>query len=682
MLPSVYARELGPPVGPASLDATVQLPTSPSGIASAALDWPLAVGSDGSTVEGGVIAYQVGRRLLGPPKGATAPATGPASSADVLRPLAPIYLSPQAVTSPPPRTLHVDYNDGKGLPAGWWGWWVRGVDLFGRVSGASSWGVGKVDDVAPPPAPVLVQGEWVQRSLPAMTVAVLGRSVEASRWLAASADDDPLPEAGLVAAWTLPPEQADLRDDIDGFRLFLRNAAPKPGAAADAPLVYPAWPAPIAQFGPLQIVGRGAIESFTPDPSLTVDLSDGELVPEAPRVPAVAHNARTAFRTNLTLDGASSVFVGGTLTLGARVLNVVANGDGPNLIVVVEHAPDAPPPANSAGATLRAAAGALVLFETDVPDLQGAAQLDPALWFAGRRAGQTRALSRAAKERPRIPVHEPAARPTACRRQQATSSRGIPCGLRRSAIRVSARSPMHARRSRTRRSPCNRCVGCRRRRSRPAYSATLTVTAVDVVHARHADHPAIPFDPADSCAMLASRADWYGDSRFTFSWSPQADCVFTVYRALADEVFRLDREYMSQPNSERDLAPERWPPSVFGDAARKARVEEELAALDDALDGDADDAYVDLCIDTQMFLGLQAHTWAGFTPLFGRPISETSYTDTLNGRTRAHWFYAVTARSLAGSKARRRRSARRSAVRMSCHRRRRSRTRRSPPKAR
>jgi hypothetical protein len=121
-----------------------------------------------------------------------------------------------------------------------------------------------------------------------------------------------------------------------------------------------------------------------------------------------------------------------------------------------------------------------------------------------------------------------------------------------------------------------------------------------------------------------------------------------VYRALADEVFRLDREYMSQPNSERDFAPERWPPSVFEDAARKARVEEELAALDDALDGDADDAYVDLCIDTQMFFGLQAHTWAGFTPLFGRPISETSYTDTLNGRTRAHWFYAVTARSLAG----------------------------------
>ena len=240
------------------------------------------------------------------------------------------------MTSPPPRTLHVDYNDGKGLPAGWRGWWVRGVDLFGRVSGASNWGVGRVDDVAPPPAPVLLQGEWVQRSLPAMTVAVLGRSVEASRWLTATADDDPTPEAGLVAAWTLPPEQADLRDDIDGFRLFLRNAAPKAGAAAGAPLAYPDWPVPIAQFGPLQIVSRGAVELFTPDPSLTVDLTDGELVPEVPRVPAVAHNARTAYRTNLALDGgidctAICAFATGgcTFAIGPKpVLLIAANHTG------------------------------------------------------------------------------------------------------------------------------------------------------------------------------------------------------------------------------------------------------------------------------------------------------------------------------------------------------------------
>ena len=182
-----------------------------------------------------------------------------------------------------------------------------------------------------------------------------------------------------------------------------------------------------------------------------------------------------------------------------------------------------------------------------------------------------------------------------------------------------------------------------------ARSATLTVTAVDVAAPATPTIPAIPFDPGGSCAELASRADWYGDSRFTFTWSPQPDCTFTVYRALVDEVFRLDREHVRGPAA-RDLAQPRWPSGVWTDAARKSRVEQELTAIDAAL-GDVDAAfaaYEDACNDTQMFLGLQPHTWAAFTPLFGRPIETNSHTDTLNGRTRAHWFYAVTARSLAG----------------------------------
>ena len=122
-----------------------------------------------------------------------------------------------------------------------------------------------------------------------------------------------------------------------------------------------------------------------------------------------------------------------------------------------------------------------------------------------------------------------------------------------------------------------------------------------------------------------------------------------MYRALADEVFRLDREHVRRPAT-RDLAQPRWPSGVWADAARKTRVEQELAVIDAALaDADAASAaYEDACNDTQMFLGLQPHTWAAFTPLFGRPIETNSHTDILNGRTRAHWFYAVTARSLAG----------------------------------
>jgi hypothetical protein len=650
ILPSVYARDPGAPIGPASIDATVLLPASPSGIASAALDWPLTVGSDGSTLEGEVIAYQVGRRFLAGPASSTAPPTGPATAADVLRPFAPLYLSQQSISDPPPRTLHVDYNDGKGLGPGWWGWWVRGVDLFGRVSGASGWDVGKIDDVAPPPSPVLVQAEWVQRSLPEMTIAVLGRSVEASRWLAASAAEVPLPEAGLVVSWALPPEQAALRDDIDGFRLSLRTAVAKPGAGA--PLEYEDWPAAIAQFGPLQIVGRGAVVSVTPDPQLAVALSAGERVPDGPHAQANPQKVRTAFRTDLTLDGASNVFVGGNLTIGARSLPVVANGDGPNLVVVVEHDAAAPPP-TSAAANLQAAAGRLVSFETDVPDLPGVPRLvarsglllderaTPARFPVLRKNGDeflcmnppppsgVAAVAPAAGDE--IAWHPVWVGSLSDTGFGPVANAGTPVANAQVAVQAV------------------RLVQTLGLSS--ARSATLTVTAVDVAAPPTPTITAIPFDPAGTCAELASRADWYGDSRFTFTWSPQPDCTFTVYRALADEVFRLDREHVRRPAA-RDLAQSRWPSGVWADAARKSRVEQELAAIDAALAGADDDAtdavYEAACNDTQMFLGLQPHTWAAFTPLFGRPIETNSYTDTLNGRTRAHWFYAVTARSLAG----------------------------------
>lgn len=651
ILPSVYARDPGAPTGPASIDATLQLPESPSGIASAALDWPLPVGGDGATLEGDVIAYQVGRRFLGASASSTAPATGPATAADVLRPFAPLYLSQQAIADPPPRRLHVDYNEGRDLDPGWWGWWVRGVDLFGRVSAASSWDVGKIEDVAPPPAPVLVQAEWVQRSLPEMTIAVLGRSVEASRWLAASAAEVPRPEAGLVAAWALPPEQAAVRDDIDGFRLSLRKAVAKPGAAAGAPLEYEDWADAIAQFGPLQIVGRGTIVSVTPDPQLAVALSAGERVPEGPHAQANPTNARTAYRTDLALDGASNVFVGGTLTIGARSLPVVANGDGPNLIVIVEHPAAAPPPA-AAAATLRPAAGKLVSFETDVPDLPGAPRLmarsgllleeqaTPARFPVLRKSGDEFLCVNPPAPAPGVAAVAPAAGHEIAWHPvwfASLSDTGFgPVADARTPV-ANAQVAVQA----------VRLVHTLELSS--AHSATLTVTAVDVAAPPTPTITAIPFDPDGTCAELASRADWYGDSRFTFSWAPQADCTFTVYRALADEVFRLDREHVRRPAA-RDLAQERWPAGVWADAARKARVEQELAAIDAAIADEepAYAAYEAACNDTQMFLGLQPHTWSAFTSLFGKPIERNSYTDTLNGRTRAHWFYAVTARSLAG----------------------------------
>jgi hypothetical protein len=93
LLPSVFAREPGPPSGPTSITADVRLPDSPSGIARAHLDWPLPLASDGTVSEGAVVAYQVGHRHLAADPSAPAPVPGAAAYADLLRPPAPIYIS-------------------------------------------------------------------------------------------------------------------------------------------------------------------------------------------------------------------------------------------------------------------------------------------------------------------------------------------------------------------------------------------------------------------------------------------------------------------------------------------------------------------------------------------------------------------------------------------------------------
>jgi hypothetical protein len=639
LLPSVIARDTGPPRGPAALAANVRLPASPSAIASSDLDWSLPVAADGTLLEGEAIAYQVGRRHLSSDATTPAPSPAPPDGGDLPRPLAPIYVSIEAASSASPdRVLYRDDGEGAGLDAGWWGWWVRGVDLFGRVSPPSSWAIAKIVDVAPAPAPVMVQAEWVQRDLPAMTVAVIGRSIEASRWLATSDADE-----GLVAAWTLPPEQTEARDDIDGFRLLLRTAQPRPAAAPGAALVYPPWPEPIATYGPLEIKAEGTISTApVSDPALAVTLSAAEPMPPSPHPPKTVTVVRTAFRTDLELDGATGVFVGGTVTIGADSWPVVANGDGPNIVIVVEH-PEGGAPAIGP-ARLQAPAGRLIEIRTTAPALAGAIGVVP-------RSGLLESGGR-------FLVLRSSGNTFLCVRPPGLAAVNLPLAGSRatwhpvwfaalddagfgpvaSAVNpvVNAQVAVQA----------VRLTETRALVSTP--SAPLTVTAVDVARPETPTITPIAFDPAATCAQLASRADWYGNSQFTFEWDAIPSCTFTVHRALAEEVFRLDREHLRSGGT-RDLDQEMWPQGVWNDAARKNRVEGDLAALEAVADADAWEAgYRKLRIDAQMLLARQAHTWSAFTPLFGRPIAETNYTDTLNGRTRAHWLYAVTARSRSG----------------------------------
>lgn len=106
ILPSVYARDPGAPVGPQTIEATLQLPSSPSAIASAILDWPLPVGSGGTTLEGDVIAYQVGHQHLGPPSVGAAPASGPSTAKDIPRLFAPLFIAAIRRRSTAPKALH------------------------------------------------------------------------------------------------------------------------------------------------------------------------------------------------------------------------------------------------------------------------------------------------------------------------------------------------------------------------------------------------------------------------------------------------------------------------------------------------------------------------------------------------------------------------------------------------
>jgi hypothetical protein len=648
LLPGIVAVEPGPPPGPATITATVTPAASPSAIATADLDWPVAIAADGSTPEGAPISYQVAHLRLTPDPQAAAPAPGAQVRKDLIQDGAPAFVSADRALAPPgTRVLYTDRNEGAGLGPGWWGWWVRGVDLFGRVSAPSGWELAAVRDTAPPPSPVMVQAEWVQRALPATTVAVLGRSTEAKRWLATSAAP-----AGLVASWAYGPEETAVRPDVDGFELFVRRAATVPGAAADDPLVYPAWPAPVARYGPTAIREVGVLTGApAADPVLTVTVSGVQPLPPAPNAKP-NDPVRSAVATDLELDGAAGAFVGGTLDLDGTSFPVVASGDGPELGLFVQHAAGAGPTAGAG--RLRAPAGVLVRVPTDVPALAPATGLRvrSGVLTAGAAGARLPVLRRdggdflcfalgaagaagVGDEAAWYPVWSVALNDTGFGPAPSATVPVANAQVAVRAVRDIAGSALFS-----------------------ARSASLTVTAVDLTPPVTPAVTAVAFDPGAPCARLASRADWYGRSYFTLSWGAQADRGFIVYRALGDEIARLDRLELGQGGRRATGFPHSadYPPGVEADATRRARVLAELAAIDSAramAAGDArasalEAAYEALTADTQMLLARQDYAWAAYAPVFPEPVTAATWQDTLDGRSHGHWFYRVTSRTAAG----------------------------------
>jgi len=638
ILPGIVAIEPGAPAAPTALTVQAVPASSPASIATAALDWNLPSDGRGALPEQATVCYQLGRRRLAadPANAVATPAT--IDPTDLLYAGAPLYpAAAQTALAFGQRVLHMDRNAGQGLSAGRWAWWVRGVDLFGRVSDASPWAQVGIVDQAPPAAPVLVEAQWVQRALPAAAVMSLGRSSEAARWLQRSQAP-----AGLVASWVFGPDQMANHTDVDGFELHLR----RPSAAG---LAYPdPWPVPLARFGPAALFADGNVTAVTVDPTLNVNLSSARLVPAAPFATAAAA-PRYACVTDVALDGASSVFVGGTLTTGALTLPVIANGDGDALEVTVQHA--AAPPVGTA--QLRATAGKLLTITVNMPPLNPAAGLRV-------RGGMLQLGSR------RLPVLRRSGNEFLCVADGAALANGIAVrwfpvwsialddngfGPGASPAVPVAHAQIAVRAVR----------GLQRHGPRSALSASLTVTAVYLDKPSPPSFGAIAFDPSRHCARLASRADWFGKSQFTLRWSaassaPVEDRRYIVFRALGDEINRLDRRAHAAGGRRRNSFPQEadFPTGVYADATRRGRVQAELGALNAALSATpanaaaVDAAYAALTIDTQMLLARQDYAWPAFTALHSAPLDDSSFTDTLDGRSHGHWFYRVTCRGAGG----------------------------------
>lgn len=655
LLPGIKAVEPGAPSGPTALDVSIVPAASSSMITLAGLDWPMNVSPNGSIPEGEPVSYQIGHRYLGAGTATPYPLPDPAKQDDLLYKGAPVFISSAAATQAGAgRVLHTDRNEGAGLDPGLWAWWVRGVDLFGRVSLPSPWKLAPVVDTSPSAAPMMVQAEWVQRNMPDATVAVIRRSVAARRWLQNSSADN-----GLVASWAFGPDQANQRQDVDGFQLLVRKPQ---NAGAGTPLQYPdAWSQPIASFGPMPIRATGTVTSSPAiDPALAVSITSVRQS-AAPANAGLNDPIRSVCTTTLELDGGSGVFVGGTLRLGATSYSISANGDGPNLSVVVTHAAGAAPGIGTA--QLRAPAGTLVELNTDLPALNPGGNL-----LAGSGVLQ---LKNATQEH-RLQVLRNDGGVFLCRAAAIAPASGdvamwypvwtASLGDTGFGPDANVTTPVAHAQVAVRAVRAIQTAGIS-----SAASAPLTVTAVDLTVPVSPELNAIPFDPALQCAQLASRADWYGKSRFRVIWSAQADRRFLVYRALGDEINRLDRIEHDRDAGRAHSFPDAslWPAGVHADLDRRARVLAELSALDAAraiADTNADTdwepsardvaveaAYDAMTIDTQMLLARQAYAWPAYIALTTEPIDAHEYEDVLDGRTRGHWFYRITSRTHAGA---------------------------------
>jgi hypothetical protein len=643
ILPFVVAADPGPPKGPTSITARPEQPGGTASPLQAALTWDLDASPAGVYAENACVLYQVAARQLSTDPAATQPQPPPLKREYLLNDGRPILVPSEAAGAPkPPARYYTDQN----LSEGWRAWWARGVDLFGRVSAPSPPDVERLEDSALPPPPFLLHTEYVQAALTSQQAALSGRSSIGRAWASAHAGKN-----SVAVSWGWTPELEALAPDVDGFRVYARRPVAVQNPAATSPQkTYDgvAWGAALEDLGAIPVRFDGAVTAVGSSiPNVTV----AAVTPIGATTPA----DQWYCDTNLSLDAGTGTLVGARLQAGTKSWEIVGNGDGANVWIAVK--PSAPTTGAPTPGTFEIQVGtsAIARIVTDLsPPTLGT---DP---FQRRLAGAL------VNQNHRLLVLGRSGGTFLCRTPEgATSLPSVNDDITWYPAYVvvledtgygpvaSTTEPVaHAQVTVT---AVRRYAG-KQRESGPAPPGTLT--AVDTTPPP--PPPPLPTIPTgDYCAEVATRADWYGVSRFALTWTATAGLGYLVYRALGDGIMQLDLAAHRQGTTvtAHSLPQSVWPPAMWNDSNRRQLAQQDLVALDAAIAGGnavaIQAAYDALHADAQQLIAGQAAVEGAYVALNGVPLQasqsgQMSHIDEFDGRTRSHWFYRVAARSPAG----------------------------------
>ena len=644
VLPILVARDPGPPTGPQNLNVDIVSAPGCPGKCEAHLLWELPAPTGAAVREFDSVFYQVAALQIGNDPEVPAPPVPSFSEKYLLRDGDPIVL-------PPGVTQGVDpcYFLDSPLPPGWRCWWVRGIDLFGRVSLPALPVELAILDNALPPAPPLLLAEYVQGALSPSQQVMAGYSAVGRAWLTTHPGN-----AAVIVSWGWPPELAQDWPDVDGYRIQVRRPLPvSPRGSNDPEMHYPndaddpaSWGPVRAEFGPLPASFSGQVLSVTPGiPNLTITAVQ------------TVDDTHAECQTSFNLDVGQGALLGLTLSSVPSPVIIVGHGAGPNITLTVEH-PVGQPPAKGTYAC-EPGTSRLLTLDTTIKPAPLTADPFQKRWVGAleQEDSQGVVLKRwavlSAENGRFLCLGEPPA--------AGDTLTWFPAYLMvvqdQNFGPATATDQPVAYAQVTVRSV--REIKGRALQSRPGKPGTLI--GVDCTPPTTPTLPILPTGPY--CAQLATRADWYGISRFTLDWVPAANSTYMIYRALSEAVFALDREAHREganalPHPFPGNPGSVWPADVLNeitaDANRTQIVQTDFAQLDATLATGVDkairSAYEALHADTQRLLAGQGCAEPAYAARNKVPLEagQVPFTDELDGKSRAHWFYRVAARSLSG----------------------------------